>query len=81
MLELLQDTHLQSDLYYLMVVDKKHKKCKKTLKCKKNIVVIIVVVVVLLNLILILQIFYHAKSGGYSFKIDWVMAILILLNF
>ena len=42
---------------------------------KKNIfagvvVVVVVVVVDLLDLILLLQIFFHAKSGGCSFKID-----------
>ena len=62
------------------------KKFKNTKKCKKNIfagvvvvVVIVVVVVVvvfvvvvvdLLDLVLLLQIFFHAKSGGCSFKID-----------
>ena len=51
----------------------------KKIKCKKNIfagvvviivVVVVVVVVDLLDLVLLLQILFHAKSGGCSFKID-----------
>ena len=65
-------------------------KKRKKIKWQKNIfagvVVIIVVVVVvvdvdLLDLFLLLQIFFHAKSGGCSFKIDWVMANLVQLKF
>ena len=53
-------------------------------KMQKNIiagVVVVVVVVDLLDLVLLLQIFFHAKSGGCSFKIDWVMANLVQLKF
>ena len=62
-------------------------KCKK---CKKNIfagvvivvvVVVVVVVVDLHDLVLLLQSYYHAKSGGCSFKIDRVMANLVQLKF
>ena len=67
----------------------KGKKCKK-IKSKKNIVagvvvvdvvvVVVVVVVDLHDLVLLLQSYYHAKSGGCSFKIDRVMAILVQLK-
>ena len=56
----------------------------KKIKWKKTIfagvLVVVVVVVNLLDLILLLQIFFHAKSGGCSFKIGWVMAILVWLK-
>ena len=72
---------------------KNTKKAKNAKKCKKDIVAGVVVVVVdvivvvvvavvdLLDLVLLLQIFFHAKSGGCSLKIDWVMAILVWLKF
>ena len=43
-------------------------------------VVVVVVVVDLHDLVLLLQSYYHAKSGGCSFKIDRVMAILVQLK-
>ena len=50
---------------------------------KKNIFagVVVVVVVDLHDLVLLLQSYYHAKSGGCSFKIDRVMANLVQLKF
>ena len=47
----------------------KIQKTQKKIKCKKNIFAGVVVVIAL-DLVLILQIFFHAKSGGCSFKID-----------
>ena len=44
------------------------------------VVVVVVVVVDLHDLVLLLQSYYHAKSGGCSFKIDRVMAILVQLK-
>ena len=45
------------------------------------VVVVVVAVVDLHDLVLLLQSYYHAKSGGCSFKIDRVMAILAWLKF
>ena len=42
---------------------------------QKNVVDIVDVVLLNIVLLLLFQIYYHAKSGGPSFKIDWVMAI------
>ena len=69
---------------------KKCKKIKSIKYAKKNIVagvvvidvdVVVVVVVDLHDLVLLLQSYYHAKSGGCSFKIDRVMANLVQLKF
>ena len=51
---------------------KNGKKCKKikSKKMQKNIVAGVVVDVDLHDLVLLLQSYYHAKSGGCSFKID-----------
>ena len=66
---------------------KKAKIAKKTICAGVVVNVIVVVVVVLVDVNLLdldldlLQSYYHAKSGGYSLKIDWVMANLVQLKF
>ena len=47
---------------------------KTTKKCKKNIVAVVV------DLVLLLQIYFHAKSGGPSLEIDWVTANLVQIK-
>ena len=37
----------------------------------KNVVVFVIFIVVIVVVVLLFQIYYHAKSGGPSFKIDW----------
>ena len=66
-------------------------KKRKKIKCKKinfaGVVIVVVVdvdvvvvVVDLHDLVLLLQSYYHAKSGGCSFKIDRVMANLVQIK-
>ena len=76
---------------YKKAKNAKIQETQKKIKWKKNhfagvvvvvvdFVVVVVVVVDLHDLVLLLQSYYHAKSGGYSFQIDWVMANLVQIK-
>ena len=76
---------LNDNSRYIAMLCKVFSHLKKTLKVQKigkrgkykNIFIVVAVIIILL---LHLQIYYHAKSGGLSFKIACVMANLVQLK-